>query len=42
MARDKKTLHGRLRLILSPQLGEVELVEGIDPSIVLDVLARMP
>ncbi len=42
MARDKKTLHGRLRFILSKQLGEVELVEGIDPSVVLDVLARMP
>jgi 3-dehydroquinate synthase len=42
MARDKKTLHGRLRFILSKQLGEVELVGGIDPSVVLDVLARMP
>lgn len=42
MARDKKTLHGRLRFILSKQLGEVELVDGIDPSVVLDVLTRMP
>jgi len=42
MARDKKTLHGRLRFILSKQLGEVELVDGIDPSVVLNVLARMP
>ena len=42
MARDKKTLHGRLRFILSKRLGEVELIEGIDPSVVLDVLARMP
>ncbi len=42
MARDKKTLHGRLRFILSKQLGEVELVEGIEPSVVLDVLARIP
>ena len=42
MARDKKTLHGKLRFILSKQLGEVELVEGIDPSVVLDVLARIP
>ena len=41
MARDKKTLHGKLRFILSKQLGEVELVEGIDPSVVLDVLARI-
>ena len=41
-ARDKKTLHGRLRFILSKQLGEVELVEGIEPSVVLDVLARIP
>ncbi len=42
MARDKKTLHGRLRFILSKRLAEVELVDGIDPSVVLDVLARMP
>lgn len=42
MARDKKTLHGRLRFILSKQLGEVELVEGIEPSVVLEVLARIP
>ena len=40
MARDKKTLHGRLRFILPTRLGEVELVDGIDPSLVLEVLSR--
>ncbi len=41
MARDKKTLHGRLRFILPTRLGEVELVDGIDSSVVLDVLNRL-
>jgi 3-dehydroquinate synthase len=40
MARDKKTLHGRLRFILPTRLGEVELVEGIEPAIIRDVLSR--
>ena len=40
MARDKKTLHGRLRFVLPSRLGRVELVDGIDASIVRQVLER--
>ena len=40
MARDKKSLNGQLRFILPARLGEVELVDGVDPAVVLDLLAR--
>lgn len=40
MARDKKTLHGRLRFVLPTRLGHVELVDGVDPALVTAVLER--
>jgi len=40
MARDKKAIHGQLRFILPSRLGEVEMVEGVDPALVLELLAR--
>ena len=39
MARDKKTLHGRLRFVLPDSVGHVELVDGVDPAAVESVLA---
>ena len=38
MARDKKTLDGRLRFVLPSRIGHVELVDGIDPALVRRVL----
>jgi 3-dehydroquinate synthase len=38
MARDKKTEHGRLRFVLPSQLGQVELVGGVERT---DVLAAL-
>ena len=40
MGRDKKTLHGRLRFVLPTRLGHVELVDGVDPALVTEVLRR--
>ena len=34
MARDKKTLGGRLRFVLPSRIGHVELVDGVDPALV--------
>ena len=34
MARDKKTVGGRLRFVLPTRIGHVELVDGIDPAAV--------
>jgi len=39
MARDKKTLDGRLRFVLPSRIGHVELVDGVDPALVRRVLA---
>ena len=39
MARDKKTLGGRLRFVLPSRIGHVELVDGVDPALVRRVLA---
>ena len=38
MARDKKTLAGRLRFVLPSRIGHVELVDGVDPALVRRVL----
>ncbi len=38
MARDKKTVGGRLRFVLPTRIGHVELVDGIDPSAVRAIL----
>jgi 3-dehydroquinate synthase len=38
MARDKKTVGGRLRFVLPTRIGHVELVDGIDPAIVQAIL----
>ncbi len=38
MSRDKKTQSGRLRFVLPRRLGEVELVDGVDPGEVRGVL----
>ena len=38
MARDKKTLGGRLRFVLPSRIGHVELVDGVDPALVRRVL----
>ncbi len=38
MARDKKSLGGRLRFVLPTRLGHVELVDGIDRALVKQVL----
>ena len=40
MARDKKTLHGRLRFVLPRRIGHVELVDGVDAILVKHVLDR--
>lgn len=40
MARDKKAVHGKLRFVLPTRLGEVEMVDGVDPALVRDVLER--
>ena len=39
MGRDKKTVGGRLRFVLPSRLGHVELVDGIEPALVSDLLA---
>jgi 3-dehydroquinate synthase len=38
MARDKKTVGGRLRFVLPTRIGHVELVAGIDPTAVRAIL----
>ena len=38
MARDKKTVGGRLRFVLPTQIGYVELVDGIDPATVRSIV----
>jgi 3-dehydroquinate synthase len=38
MARDKKTVGGRLRFVLPTRIGHVELVDGIDPATVRTIL----
>jgi 3-dehydroquinate synthase len=38
MARDKKTVDGRLRFVLPTRIGHVELVSGIDPAAVRAIL----
>lgn len=38
MARDKKTLNGRLRFVLPERIGAVELVDGVDAELVRAVL----
>ena len=38
MARDKKTVNGRLRFVLPTRIGHVELVDGIDPAGVRAIL----
>jgi len=38
MLHDKKSEHGQLRFVLPTRLGECELVDGIDTTIVLDLL----
>jgi 3-dehydroquinate synthase len=40
MARDKKTVGGRLRFVLPTRIGHVELVDGIDPAAVRSILAK--
>jgi len=39
MARDKKSIGGRLRFVLPSRIGHVDLVDGIDPAVVRGVLA---
>lgn len=39
MSRDKKVEHGRLRFVLPARMGHVELVEGVDPELVVESLA---
>jgi 3-dehydroquinate synthase len=38
MKHDKKTEHGRMRFVLPTRLGHVELVDGVEPSLVRGVL----
>lgn len=38
MRRDKKALDGRLRFVLPARIGQVDLVDGVDPDVVRDVL----
>jgi 3-dehydroquinate synthase len=38
MARDKKTVGGRLRFVLPTRIGHVELVDGIDPAAVRSII----
>ena len=40
MARDKKTVGGRLRFVLPTRIGHVELVDGIDPAAVRSIIGR--
>lgn len=40
MARDKKTVGGRLRFVLPTRIGHVELVDGVDQAVVRRVLSR--
>jgi len=40
MARDKKTVGGRLRFVLPTRIGHVELVDGIDPAAVRSILDK--
>jgi 3-dehydroquinate synthase len=40
MARDKKTLDGRLRFVLPTRLGHVEIVDGVPAAAVLEALAN--
>ncbi len=40
MARDKKADGGQLRFVLPSRIGEVELVEGVDESLLRQVLAE--
>lgn len=40
MARDKKSIGGRLRFILPDRIGHVELVAGIDPGLVASVITQ--
>jgi 3-dehydroquinate synthase len=39
MARDKKSIGGQLRFVLPDRIGRVELVGGIDPNLVRQVLS---
>ncbi|MFM8635658.1 MAG: 3-dehydroquinate synthase, partial [Planctomycetia bacterium] len=39
MARDKKSIGGRLRFVLPDRIGHVELVDGVEPGLVKQVLA---
>jgi 3-dehydroquinate synthase len=39
MGRDKKSEGGRLRFVLPSRLGEVDLVDGIEPGLVRQILA---
>ncbi len=41
MARDKKSVGGRLRFVLPSRIGQVELVDAIDPAAVREVLAGL-
>jgi len=38
MGRDKKTIGGNLRFVLPTRIGQVELIDGIDPAIVRRLL----
>ena len=38
MARDKKTVGGRLRFVLPDRIGRVELVQDVDPAAVTQAL----
>jgi len=40
MGRDKKTEGGRLRFVLPSRLGHVDLVDGIEPSLVRQILTE--
>ena len=40
MARDKKTIGGRLRFVLPTRIGHVELVDGVEPALVRSILNR--
>lgn len=40
MLRDKKVLSGKLRLVIPTKIGHVEVIDGIDKTIVLESIAR--
>lgn len=40
MLRDKKVLSGKLRLVIPTQIGQVEVLDGIDKNIVLESIER--